>query len=138
MKQHFLTITLLSIIGVACGTVSGNVSAQAQKTSPPAGSRGCDESGRERLAQAQQASLTPAERLAWREIQERIDRMSHGEEAKDLRAATRLFDSLRLRLENKIERCFGGPPKLFEASGRNDLAHSGFTRLRPECESHFL
>jgi ketosteroid isomerase-like protein len=44
-------------------------------------------SGRERLAQAQQASLTPAERLAWREIQERIDRMSHGEEAKDLNAA---------------------------------------------------
>lgn len=88
MKKHFLTIVLLLLVGIAGGTVSGNVFAQALNTAPQATSpHGCGESERERLAQAQQASLTPAERLAWREIQERIDRMSHGEEAKDLNAA---------------------------------------------------
>lgn len=88
MKKHFLTIALLLLDGIAGGTVSSIVLAQAPKTAPVAtSSRECGESERERLAQAQQASLTPAERMAWREIQERIDRMSHGEEAKDLDAA---------------------------------------------------
>lgn len=88
MKRRFLTVALLLLVGIACGTGLSDAFAQAQRTSPPttiAHQRG--ESERERLAQAQQASLTPAERLAWREIQERIDRMSHGEEAKDLNAA---------------------------------------------------
>lgn len=88
MKKHLLTIASLLLIGIAGGTISGNVFAQAQKTTPLAvGSRDCDKSERERLAQTQQESLMPAERLAWQEIQERIDRMSHGEEAKDLNAA---------------------------------------------------
>ncbi len=88
MKKYFLTIALLLLVGIAGSTVSSNVFAQTQKTSLPiTGAHDCGESERERLAQAQQASLTPAERLAWREIQERIDRMSHGEEAKDLAAS---------------------------------------------------
>src|SRR6267378_768724 len=88
MKNRFLTVASLLLVGIACGTTLTGAFAQAQRTSPPttiADKRG--ESERERLAQAQQASLAPAERLAWREIQERIDRMSHGEEAKDLNAA---------------------------------------------------
>src|SRR5437588_262400 len=88
MKKRFLTVALLLLVGIACGRGLTDAFAQAQRTSPPttiADKRG--ESERERLAQAQQASLTPAERMAWREIQERIDRMSHGEEAKDLNAA---------------------------------------------------
>src|ERR1051326_8098552 len=88
MKKHYLTVGLLLLVGIACGTGLTHAFAQAQRTSPPtttADKRG--ESERERLAQAQQASLTPGERLAWSEIQERIDRMSHGEEAKDLNAA---------------------------------------------------
>jgi len=88
MKNRFLTVALLLLVGIACGTSLTDAFAQAQRTSPPitTADKG-GESERERLAQAQQASLTPAERLAWREIQERIDRMSHGEEAKDLNAA---------------------------------------------------
>src|SRR5258708_25045231 len=88
MKNRLLTVALLLLVGIACGTRLTDAFAQAQRTSPPAtisDKRG--ESERERLAQAQQASFAPAERLAWREIQERIDRMSHGEEAKDLNAA---------------------------------------------------
>ena len=88
MKKCFFTVALLLLVGIACGTGLTDTFAQAARTSPQttiADKRG--ESERERLAQAQQASLTPAERLAWREIQERIDRMSHGEEAKDLNAA---------------------------------------------------
>jgi ketosteroid isomerase-like protein len=88
MKKRFLTVASLLLVGIACGKGLSDALAQAQRTSPQttiADKRG--ESERKRLAQAQQASLTPAERLAWREIQERIDRMSHGEEAKDLNAA---------------------------------------------------
>ena len=48
------------------------------------------------------------------------------------------FNSLGLRLENKIERCFGGPPKVFEPSGSDNLAQSGFTRLRSERKPYFL
>ena len=73
MKKYFLTIALLLLVGAAGGTVSGVVFAQTPKTSQP--------------ADARQASLTPAERMAWQQIQERIDRRSHGEEAKDLNAA---------------------------------------------------
>src|SRR5882762_9577650 len=84
MKKRFLTIALLLLVGITCGTRLSDAFAQAQWTSP---TTTIAQSERERLAQAQQASLTPAERLAWMEIQERIDRMSHGEEAKDLNAA---------------------------------------------------
>ena len=84
MKKRYLTVALLLVVGITCGIGLSDAVAQRQKASPATGS---GESERERLAQAQQASLTPAERMAWREIQERIDRMSHGEEAKDLNAA---------------------------------------------------
>ena len=84
MKKRFLTVALLLLVGIACGTRLNDAFAQAERTPP---TTTIAQSERERLAQAQQASLTPAERLAWREIQERIDRMSHGEEAKDLNAA---------------------------------------------------
>jgi len=84
MKKRFLTVALLLLVGIACGTRLNDAFAQAERTPTPTT---IAQSERERLAQAQQASLTPAERLAWREIQERIDRMSHGEEAKDLNAA---------------------------------------------------
>ncbi|HEX8492479.1 MAG TPA: hypothetical protein VF658_06530 [Pyrinomonadaceae bacterium] len=88
MKKHFMTAALTLFVGIAGGTGLGHVFAQEQKTPPlTKGERECKGSDRERLAQAQQASLSPAERLAWREIQERIDRMSHGEEAKDPSAA---------------------------------------------------
>ena len=88
MKKRFLTIALVLLAGIAGGTVSSYVFARTQKTSPSAmGASECGESERERLVQAQQASLSPAESMAWREIQERIDRMSHGEEAKDVNAA---------------------------------------------------
>lgn len=88
MKRQFLTAALLLATSIVGGAAPGEASAQTPK-SPPASadSRACGESERERLAQAQRASLSPAERMAWREIQERIDRMSHGEEAKDLSAA---------------------------------------------------
>jgi hypothetical protein len=88
MMKHFLTIASLLLISIGGSMVSSNVFAQTQKTPPLAtGAHNCGESERERLAQAQQASLTPAERLAWREIQERIDTMSNGEEAKDVPAS---------------------------------------------------
>lgn len=88
MKKHFMMTALLLFVGIAGGTGLGHVCAQERKTPPPtAGERECGGSDRERLAQGQQPSLSPAERMAWREIQERIDRMSHGEEAKDLNAA---------------------------------------------------
>ncbi len=88
MKKHFLTLVLLLFINISGSVGLGNVFGQTQKASPAmAGMSECGGSERERIAQAQQASLTPAERLAWREIQERIDRMSHGEEAKDLSAS---------------------------------------------------
>ena len=84
MKKRFLTVALLLLVGIACGPGLNDAFAQAERTPPPTT---IAQSERERLAQAQQASLTPAERMAWKEIQERIDRMSHGEEAKDLNAA---------------------------------------------------
>jgi hypothetical protein len=88
MKKNFVATALFLFVGIAGGTGLSPVSAQGQKTlSTPVGAHERARSERERLAQAQQASLSPAERLAWREIQERIDRMSHGEEAKDLSAA---------------------------------------------------
>jgi ketosteroid isomerase-like protein len=88
MKKHFLTTALLLVVAIAGGMGLADVFARTQKTSPPTmGAREGGGSDRERLAQAQQASLSPAELMAWREIQERIDRMSHGEEAKDLNAA---------------------------------------------------
>jgi ketosteroid isomerase-like protein len=88
MKKHYLTVALLLVVGITCGIGLSDAFAQTQKDSPATAlAHESGELGRERLAQAQQASLTPAERLAWREIQERIDRMSHGEEAKDLNAA---------------------------------------------------
>lgn len=88
MKKRYLTVALLLVVGITCGFGLSDAFAQKQKDSPPTAlARESGELGRERLAQAQRASLTPAERLAWREIQERIDRMSHGEEAKDLNAA---------------------------------------------------
>jgi hypothetical protein len=65
MKKRFLTVALLLLVGIACGTGLIDAFAQAQRTSPQttiADKRG--ESERERLAQAPQASLTPAERLA--------------------------------------------------------------------------
>jgi hypothetical protein len=88
MKKHFLVIALPLVMGIGSSNVF-NVSGQTQKASPAgAGMSECRGSDRESAAQeAQQASLTPAERMAWQEIQERIDRMSHGEEAKDLEAA---------------------------------------------------
>src|SRR6266850_4346932 len=85
MKKLYLTVASFLVVGITCGT---GALAQTKKSSPPTAiTHESGELGRERLAQAQQASLTLAERLAWREIQERIDRMSHGEEAKDLNAA---------------------------------------------------
>jgi ketosteroid isomerase-like protein len=88
MKKFFVPTALLLFVGIAGGMGLGDVLAQGRKTSaPPMAERECKGAKRERLAQAQQASLSPAERLAWREIQERIDRMSHGEEAKDVSAA---------------------------------------------------
>jgi hypothetical protein len=88
MKRHFLTITLPLIISISSSLGIGTVLGQTRKTTPStAGTSACGGSDRERIAQTQLASLTPAERMAWREIQERIDRMSHGEEAKDLNAA---------------------------------------------------
>ena len=88
MKKRYLTVALLLVVGITCGIGLSDAFAQTRKSSPPTTiAHESGESGRKRLSQAQQASLTPAERLAWREIQERIDRMSHGEEAKDLSAA---------------------------------------------------
>jgi hypothetical protein len=88
MKNHFLTAALLLVAGIAGSTGLGDVSAQTERTSPlTMGAHECRGSDRESLAQSQQASLSPTERMAWREIQERIDRMSHGEEAKDVNAA---------------------------------------------------
>ena len=88
MKKHFLTITLPLMIGISSSLGIGTALGQTQKATPAAaGTSDCKGSDRDRMAQARQASLTPAERMAWREIQERIDRMSHGEEAKDLNAA---------------------------------------------------
>ena len=88
MKNHFLTAALLLVAGIAGSTGLDEVFAQTDRTSPPTmGAHECGGSDRESLAQSQQASLSPAERIAWREIQERIDRMSHGEEAKDVKAA---------------------------------------------------
>ena len=88
MKKYFLTMALLLVAAIATGTGLADAVAQPNGTSHPTmGARAGGDSDRERLAQAQQASLSPAERMAWREIQERIDRMSHGEEAKDLQAA---------------------------------------------------
>jgi hypothetical protein len=88
MKKHFLTTALLLVVAIAGGMGLADVFARTQKTSPSTmGAREGGGSDRERLAQAQRASLSPAELMAWREIQERIDRMSHGEEAKDLNAA---------------------------------------------------
>jgi hypothetical protein len=86
--KHFLTTALLLVVASAGGVGFANVVAQREKTSQATMvAHAGGGSDRERLAQAQQVSLSPAERLAWREIQERIDRMSHGEEAKDLNAA---------------------------------------------------
>ena len=88
MKKRSWIVSLLLTVGITCGLGLSDAFAQTEKSSPPTPlAHESGELGRERLAQAQQASLTPAERLAWREIQERIDRMSHGEEAKDLNAA---------------------------------------------------
>jgi len=88
MKKQSLPTALILLAVIAGGTGLSNDFAQTQNASPSAtGSRECGESERERLAKAQQESLTPAERMAWREIQERIDRMSHGEEAKDVAAS---------------------------------------------------
>jgi len=88
MKKYLLTTVLLLVAAIATGTGLAYAVAQPNGTSHPRmGAPAGGESDRERLAQAQQASLSPAERMAWREIQERIDRMSHGEEAKDLQAA---------------------------------------------------
>ena len=86
MKKEFLMPALL-LIAITGGAELSNVSAKTDKTSATTAAPACDGSDREGLAQAQQASLSAAERIAWREIQERIDRMSHGEEAKDLNAA---------------------------------------------------
>ena len=86
MTKHFL-ITALVVVAIAGGSVLTDVSAHSEKTSSTMAASECDGSDRARLAKAQQASLSAAERMAWREIQERIDRMSHGEEAKDLNAA---------------------------------------------------
>ena len=88
MKRRYSTVALLLVVGITCGIGLSDAFAQTEKNSPPTPlAHESGELGRERLAQAQEASLTPAERLAWREIQERIDRMSHGEEAKDMNAA---------------------------------------------------
>jgi ketosteroid isomerase-like protein len=88
MKKHFLTTALLLVVGIAGGAGLGDVFAQTEKTLPPTmGARELGGADRGMLAQAHQASLSPAERMAWQEIQERIDRVSHGEEAKDLNAA---------------------------------------------------
>ena len=88
MKKYFLTITLALIFSISSSLGISRVCGQTQNASPViAGTSDCRGAEREKIAQAQQASLTPAERMAWREIQERIDRMSHGEEAKDLNAA---------------------------------------------------
>ncbi len=88
MKKHFLTTALLLVVAIAGGPGLSDVFAQTEKTShPPMGAHAGGASDRESLAQAQQASLSSAEHMAWQEIQERIDRMSHGEEAKDLNAA---------------------------------------------------
>ena len=86
--KHFLTTALLLVVASAGGVDLADVVAQTEKTSHATmGAHAGGGSDREGLAQAQQVSLSPAERMAWREIQERIDRMSHGEEAKDLNAA---------------------------------------------------
>ena len=86
MTKNFLIKAVLFIIAIV--GLTGAVVAQTEKTSTASmDARQHAGSERERLAQAQQASLSPAERMAWREIQERIDRMSHGEEAKDVNAA---------------------------------------------------
>ena len=77
MKGYLLIAILF--LGVTLGVGLVNVSAQTGKHS--------GESERDKLLQAQYGSLSAPERLAWREIQDRIDRMSHAEEAKDLAAA---------------------------------------------------
>lgn len=87
MKKHFLMTALLLVVAIAGGADLDGVFAQTQKTSHATMTHVGGGSDREGLAQAQQASLSPAERIAWQKIQERIDRMSHGEEAKDLNAA---------------------------------------------------
>ena len=74
MKRRYLTGALSLVVGITCGIGLSDAFGQTQKSPPPTTIHESVESGRERLAQAQQASLTPAERLAWREIQERIDR----------------------------------------------------------------
>ena len=85
MKGHLLSaILLVGIAGAGCG----DVVAQGQNYSALKGNPvACGDSERNRLFETQQGSLTAAERLAWTEIQDRIDRMSHGEEAKDIKAA---------------------------------------------------
>src|SRR5205085_5223288 len=69
MKKQSLPTALILLAVIAGGTGLSNVFAQTQNASPSAtGSRECGESERGRLAKAQQASLTPAEHMAWREI----------------------------------------------------------------------
>src|SRR2546421_8547560 len=85
MRGYSLHAARLMLVIITCALCVSASLAQAQND--PAARPECGETEREKVAQARQASLTSAERMAWREIQERIDRMSHGEEAKDLDAA---------------------------------------------------
>lgn len=82
MNKPFIKQALALLIGVgSLGVIT--VSAQTQTSLAPAGAH--NKSHQARVPQP--ASLQPTEQMAWREIQERIDRMSHGEEAKDINAS---------------------------------------------------
>ncbi|HUR99129.1 MAG TPA: hypothetical protein VMZ26_13770 [Pyrinomonadaceae bacterium] len=87
MKNYFLRIGfLVSVVSVA---LIGNAFAQTPGTS----TLKTEKRDREAVARLKMASLTAAERMAWREIQERIDEMSNGEEAKDVPASMHYMDA---------------------------------------------
>jgi hypothetical protein len=82
MKTFFPRVSLTLLVSV----ISMTSFVYAQSTSTTSVTSESDKPHRNSVAPLP-SSLSPAERMAWREIQERIDRMSHGEEAKDLNAA---------------------------------------------------
>lgn len=83
MKTVFLRVARTLLVS-AVSVIGMTSFLYAQSASSTTGTAKPDEPNQ---SSAQPSSLSPAERMAWREIQERIDRMSHGEEAKDLNAA---------------------------------------------------
>jgi hypothetical protein len=69
------TVVSLTLILIACAVLNGQ---------SPVDTKPHD---RNKSIAAVWSKLSPPERLAWTQIQDRIDRMSHGEEAKDVPAS---------------------------------------------------